>query len=429
MAASAGGDADGQVAQGLDREDPLRDYRGQFYVPDNRIYLDGNSLGLLCRPAEASLLAVLGQWRQLAIGGWLEAEPPWFELAERLGAELAPLVGAGADEIVVTGSTTINLHQLLATFFHPGGDRSGLLIDATAFPTDRYAAQSHLRLRGLDAAACLRIVQGRDRWSVDETDIVAAMDDSIQLAILPSVIYTSGRLLDIPYLVGAAHRRGIRVAFDCSHSAGVVPHALSEWQVDFAFFCTYKYLNGGPGSPAAVFVHRRHWGNPPGLAGWFGGRKNTQFEMADTFAPCEHAGALQIGTPHILSMAPLLGALPMLREAGLERIRQKSQRLTTYLRTLIAARLEQDGISFADPAEASKRGGHIAVRHADAAGISRSLRAAGVIGDYRPPDVLRFAPSPLYTSFDDCYRAAQILERIVRGGGYEQGPAARQRIP
>ena len=252
--------------------------------------------------------------------GWLESASPWFDLTDRVSAALAPLVGAEPGEVVVANSTTINLHQMLCTFYAPGDTRRRMVVDATAFPTDRYAIDSHLRLRGIDAADGVRVVPTRDGRTMDEGDIVAAFDETVQLAVLPSVIYTSGQLLDVASLVRAAHAKGVLIGFDCSHSAGVVPHQLSESGADFAFFCTYKYLNGGPGAPAAMFVHRRHHGRLPGMAGWFGARKESQFLMQPEFDPAMGAKSMQLGTPHILSLAALDGALQVVAEAGVKQI-------------------------------------------------------------------------------------------------------------
>ena len=303
-------------AQARDAEDALAPFASLFYRQPGQIYLDGNSLGLLSKPAEAAVLRVLDQWKTLGIDGWTEASPAWFHLAEELGVLTAPLIGATADEVVVTNSTTVNLHQLLATLFQPSAARPYILADALAFPSDAYALQSHLRLRGLDPARHLVLAPSRDGFTLDEDDIIAAMTPSVQMAVLPAVIYAGGQLLDMAALTRAAHERAIIIGFDCSHSIGAVPHAFDEWGVDFAFWCGYKYLNGGPGASGGLYLNRRHFGRAPGLAGWFSSAKDRQFDMAGQLSAAAGAGALQIGTPNILSMAPLLGTLPMILDAG-----------------------------------------------------------------------------------------------------------------
>src|SRR5687768_2817451 len=221
-----------------DRLDPLTRLRDRFHLPPGRIYLDGNSLGLASRDAEAEVAKALGEWERLAIEGWWGAEPPWFGIGEELGALQATLVGAEPDEVVATGSTTVNLHALVATFYQPRRGRSTILADVLNFPSDLYALRSQAELRGGE----LRLVESRDRRVLDEADVIAAMADDVALVLLPSVLYRSGQLLDMPRLAAAANERGIPIGFDCSHSVGCVPHRLHEWSVDFAFWCGYKYL-------------------------------------------------------------------------------------------------------------------------------------------------------------------------------------------
>ena len=247
-----------------DGRDPLARFRSEFHLPSGRIYLDGNSLGPLSRRSEASTLRVLEAWKVRGIGGWLEGDPAWFTLAETLGASLASLVGAQADEVVVANSTTVNLHQLLATLYQPSGSRTKILADALSFPSDLYAIQSHLRLRGLDPSDHLVLVPTEDGRTLTDRAILQAMTDEVALAVLPSVVYRSGQLLDIERIACEGQARGVVVGFDCSHSVGAVPHRLSDWGVDFAFWCSYKYLNGGPGAVGALYLNRRHFGKAPG---------------------------------------------------------------------------------------------------------------------------------------------------------------------
>lgn len=413
----------------LDGQDELSAFRHLFHAPAGTIYLDGNSLGLWSAPADEAVQQVLAQWKSLGIGGWLEASPPWFTMTDEACSLLAPLVGAEPDEVLVANSTTVNLHQLLATLYEPHGRRVQIVTDALAFPTDLYALQSHLRLRGRDSATDLILVQSRDGLTLDEDDIVAALTDDVQLVVLPSVIYTSGQLLDLPALARHAHRRGVLLGLDCSHSVGALPHRLSEWGVDFAFWCSYKYLNSGPGGVACLYLNRRHFGRLPGLAGWFGSERERQFDMAPVMRPAADARALAIGTPHVLSLAPLLATLRIVSEAGIDRLREKSLRLTTFLMDLADTELAGHGFCVVTPRADARRGGHVALVHPEALRICKALKAAGVVVDYRPPHVVRLAPVALYTCFADCALAIARLVAIMEDRSWEQQAPGRDLVP
>ena len=413
------------TAAELDRLDPLARFRSEFFLTPGQIYLDGNSLGPLARRSEASTLRVLEDWKTRGIGGWLAGDPPWFGLAEALGERMARLVGARTDEVVLANSTTVNLHQLLATLYRPEGRRTKILADALSFPTDVYAIESHLRLRGLEPTSDLIFVASDDGRTLSERATVEAMTEEVALAILPSVIYRSGQLLDLATIAAEGRARGVVVGFDCSHSVGAVPHAFADWGVDFAFWCSYKYLNGGPGAVGALYLNRRHFGASPGLAGWFGSRKDRQFTMAHRFEPAEGAGGLQIGTPSILGMAPLMGALEIVEEAGIDAIRAKSLALTAYLRDLAESELAEFGFVSVTPTEDHRRGGHLALAHPEASRICRALVDAGVIPDHRPPDIVRMAPVALYTRFEDCREAVERLKLMMERRAYERYPQDR----
>ena len=411
-----------EEAQQRDNDDPLRSFRSHFYPLENdAIYLDGNSLGLLSREAEAATLQILEQWKRFAVEGWTEADPPWFTLPETIAAQVAPLVGASPDEVIVTGSTTVNLHQLLATLFDPTNKtRPKILADALAFPSDIFAIESHLNLRGLDPTEHMVKILSRDGFTLHEDDILAALTPDIQIAVLPAVVYTSGQLLSLQRITSEARQRGIVIGWDCSHSIGAVPHHFTDWDVDFAFWCHYKYLNAGPGAVGGLYLNRRHFDKSPGLAGWFSSRKERQFDMTHTLSPADGAGALQIGTPHILSLAPLSGSLSLHHAAGMERLRAKSLALTDFLRRAVVAELSDFGVTIATPIRDDERGGHLALVHPDAAQISRALRVSGVIPDYRPPNIIRLAPVPLYNSLGDCWEAVQRLREILETGKHRE---------
>jgi kynureninase len=403
----------------LDAADPLARFRERFYLLPGRIYLDGNSLGLLSRDAEEEILAALGQWKTLGIDGWLGADPPWFTLGEDLGTLVAPLIGAEAQAVVVTGTTTVNQHALTATFYKPDGMRRKIVATALDFPSDIYALQSLIRLHGGDPERDLILVPSADGRTIAEETIVTALGDDVAMALLPAVLYRSGQLLDIARLAAAARERGIPMGFDCAHSIGAVPHQVDAWGVDWAFWCSYKYLNAGPGATGGLYVNRRHWGTAPGLAGWWGYEKSRQFDMVHAWHGAATAGAWQISTPSLLAAAPLRGSLRLFHEAGIEALRVKSLVQTGYLAKL----LEETGFThppydfaIGTPREPERRGGHLAVEHADAPRIAQALKNRGIIPDFRAPNVIRLAPAPLYTSFHELWQTVQSLREIIEGG-------------
>jgi kynureninase len=357
----------------------------------------------------------------LGIGGWLRANPAWFYLGEQLGARLAPMIGAEPDEVVVTGTITVNLHQLIATFYQPTPDRRKIVATALDFPSDIYAMQAHVRRLGGDPETDLVKVESRDGRIVEEDDIVAAMTDDVALIILPSVLYRSGQLLDIERLTREANQRGIPIGWDCAHSAGAIPHRFSEWGVDFAVWCNYKYLNAGPGSVGALYVNRKHFGRQPGLPGWWGYNKERQFDMLHEFEAAAGAGGWQISTVPIFSTAPLLGSLDIFDEAGIERVRERSLAATEYLMNLLEATgLTGPGYGYTigTPRDPSRRGGHVAVEHAEGPRIARALKARGVVPDFRPPNVIRLAPIALYVSFVEVFDTVRHLKEIIESGEY-----------
>ncbi len=391
----------------------------------------GNSLGLLSQDAERSLMRVLEEWKSMGIQGWLGGEQPWFYFAEMLGARAAALVGAEPEEVVATGSTTMNIHSLVSTLYELEGRRTKILADQLNFPTDIYALRSQLRLKGFDPREHLILVRSGDGRILDEQQIVEKMTNEVALVLLPAVLYRSGQLLDMPFLTKEAHDRGILIGFDCSHSAGVVPHFFDEWGVDFGVWCGYKYLNAGPGGVAFLFLNKKHFHRVPGLAGWFGYVKEKQFDLLLEFehAPC--AGGLQISSPSILSAASLEGSLAIILDAGVEAIRDKSIRITSYLIYLVEELLCGDPYNFCigTPLDASRRGGHVSLEHPDEAfRICEALNARDVVVDFRPPNVIRIAPAPLYTSYIEVWQVVQFLKEIMERKEYMTFERARKVI-
>lgn len=412
----------------LDREDVLSHFRQRFYIPDHTIYMDGNSLGLMPRDSEQCILRVIREWKELAIRGWMAGDHPWFYLPETIGRKCARIVGARPEEVILTGSTTVNIHALISTFYQPRGKRTRILADALNFPSDIYALRGQIRMKGMDPEKDLILIPGNEGRYLDERTIVDAMTDEVALVFLPSVLYRSGQLLDMPALIREAHARDILIGFDCCHSAGAVPHHFSEWDLDFAVWCSYKYMNGGPGSPAFLYVNRKHFQLTPLMSGWYGCPKDRQFDMSIDFEPARSAGGWQISTQGMLSAAPVESALDMILEAGIEAIRDKSKKITAYLAYLIDAHLSDPTACFriGTPMDPDRRSGHIALVHpTDAVRIGKALLDKGVVPDFRPPDIIRMAPVPLYNTFSEVFDVVQILKDIMDTRAYEAYSAER----
>ncbi|MFG6119749.1 kynureninase [Thalassobacillus sp. B23F22_16] len=409
-----------QHAIDKDQKDQLKQFKQEFYIKEGTLYMDGNSLGLLAKRAEKTLLTSLEDWKEHGIEGWTEGEQPWYYMSEKLGEMTAPLIGAKKEEVINTGSITTNLHQLLATFFKPDNKRNKILADTLNFPSDIYALKSQLRLHGLDPENHLIQVNSDDGRTLNEAEIIAQMNEETALLLLPSVLYRSGQLLDMKRITEAAHAKRIIVGFDLAHSIGALPHQLHDWGVDFAVWCTYKYLNSGPGGVGGLFVHEKHFGQAPGLAGWFSSRKDKQFDMDHTLTPAETAGAYQIGTPHILSSAPLLGSLEIFKEAGIDSIREKSLDQTSFMMELIEQELDGYGFEIANPRESERRGGHVSLEHEEAARICKALKEKQVIPDFRAPNVIRLAPIALYVSYEDIYEMVMRLKEIMDKETYKK---------
>lgn len=399
------------IADNEEQLDSLARFKAEFYQQENQIYMDGNSLGLMSKRAETKLLEIAESWKDHAIDGWTEGANPWFTMAENLSSRIAPLVGALPHEVMVTGSITSNIHQMLATVFQPSESRCTIVVDELNFPSDIYAVESHLKLRGLNPEAALKKITSRDGYTLELEDILEQLTEDVAVLLLPSVLYRSGQLLPIREITEAAHQKGILVGFDLAHSIGALPHTLHDAEVDFAVWCHYKYMNSGPGGTGGLYLHERHHHLIPGLAGWFGSDKTKQFDMDHSFDKAEGAGAYQVGTPHIFSMAPLLGSVEIFEEAGIENIRQTSLQLTRLLRNLIAEQIPAfDDVT---PERDEERGGHIALAHKEAARICKALKEAGVVPDFRAPNIIRLAPVALYTSMEDVEEMVSRLKKVM----------------
>lgn len=410
-------------ARRLDAEDPLSGFRDRFELParddgEPLIYFCGHSLGPLPRAARSAVEAELDAWARLGIDGHFRDSDPWFTYAEGLAELTARVVGAEPDEVVTMNGLTVNLHLLFTTFYRPTRERYAVLMEAGAFPSDRYAVASQVRERGLDPADAIIRVAPRDGEDLIRTEDVEAIladhGDRIALVWLPGVQFLTGQWLDMERITVAAHGCGAVCGWDLAHAAGNVPLRLHDWDVDFAVWCTYKYLNSGPGGIGQAFVNRRHARNTalPRLGGWWGNAPETRFEMRDTFEPRADAAGWQTTNPPILALAPLKASLELFDQAGMPALRARSERLTAYLE----AQLHALGVGrLVTPREPSARGAQLSLRVGkDAHEVERRLSGAGAIADYRQPDVVRAAPAPLYATFDEVRRFAHLLAEVLQ---------------
>ena len=386
------------------------------------VYLSGHSLGLQPKSAAGFVEQELADWRRLGVLGHHDAERPWIGYHEALAAPLATLVGAGATEVVAMNSLTVNLHLMMVSFFKPDATRNKILIEKSAFPSDRYAVVSQLEFHGLNAVEHLVEVEPRAGERCLRTeDLLSRIEQEgprLSLALLPGVQYLTGQNLDLAPLIATAQRAGARVGLDLAHAVGNVPLHLHDWNADFAVWCSYKYLNAGPGAVGGSFVHERHAqaAQLPRFAGWWGQTKSTRFEMGPDFTPIVGAEGWQVSNPPIFSTAPLLASLDIFRRANLERLREKSVALTGFLQRLIEGLLPES-VEIITPSAPEDRGCQLSLRLARPAHEARRchqrLTAAGIIGDWREPDILRLAPAPLYNSFSDVFAAVDGLTRAM----------------
>ncbi len=407
----------------LDAEDPLRQFREKFHLPLGKdgkplIYFAGNSLGLMPRTARTIVEQELDDWAKLAVDAHLGAATPWYSYHETLREPTARLVGAQPNEIICMNSLTVNIHLMMATFYRPTKSRFKILMEDPAFPSDTYAIKTQIVHHGLDPKKALILARPREGdFTVRQDDIEAVLEkhsDEIALVLFAGVNFFTGQLFDIERITAAAQERGITVGIDLAHAAGNVPLALHNWNVDFAVWCSYKYLNAGPGAVAGAFVHERHATNTklPRLAGWFGNDPNTRFRMQlePEFIPVPSADGWQVSNPPIFSMAPLRASLAIFDEAGgMEALRAKSIKLTGYLQFL----LENAGsrkFTVITPREIEGRGCQLSILvHERPKELFGKLEAAGVKCDFREPNVIRAAPTPLYNTFHEVWRLGKIL--------------------
>lgn len=390
----------------------------RFDVPEDTVYVDGNSLGACPVGAKRALERIVAEWQSLGIEGWRRGNPPWVDLGDHIGSRIAPLVGAREHEVVVANSTTVNIHTLIGTFLDARRGPQTVLVDDLNFPTDRYAIEAQLGQRYDTPEDHLVAVESDDGRMVEESAISdAIVSRDIDIVWLPSVYYRSGQRIDIEQLTTVAHENDAVIGFDLAHSVGVIPHDLSEDGVDFAAWCHYKYINAGPGAVAGLYVNDRHHDLEPALAGWWGNDPATRFELELQYRPAGDARRWQIGTVPVLSAASLDGALDVFDDVDIDAIREQSLRLTSYLIELVDERLPECDVG--TPRAAERRGGHVAIEHPDAVRLAEALRDRGVIVDARPPNVVRVCPSPLYTSFEAVWLVVDEFRRVLAAGAHE----------
>lgn len=414
-------------ARAADAADALASYREQFRFPQNQdkhaLYFTGNSLGLQPKRAQVIVQEELDDWARWGVDGHLEAERPWLSYHENFSASLARLVGAKTEEVVAMNGLTTNLHLLMVSFFKPEGRRTKILCEGKAFPSDQYALKSQLRFHGLDPKEHLiEIMPDPETELIEEDRIIAAIDanrEELALVLIGGVNYYTGQWFDMERITDAGKRAGAMVGWDLAHAAGNVPLELHKWNVDFAAWCGYKYLNSGPGGVSGVFVHEKHHGKAdiPRFEGWWGHNKSDRFKMPEDFVPIPTAEAWQLSNAPVLAMAPLLASLELFDEVGMPILRNKSLVLTEYLQTVIedASRESGQAIRIITPKDPKRRGCQISISvPGKGRAVFEKLSAAGVIADWREPDVIRLAPVPLYNSFEDVYHFGALLSQYLK---------------
>jgi kynureninase len=400
----------------LDARDPLAHYRQRFYIPringEDCIYLCGHSLGLQPRSAKAHIEQELEDWARLGVEGHFHGKNPWMPYHRLLTAHTAELVGAKPVEVVVMNSLTVNLHLMMASFYRPTTQRHKILIERGAFPSDQYAVKSQIGFHNLDPANSLLELTPRDgEFCVRQEDIQEVIDaegESIALILLGGVNYATGQIFDIAEVTRAGHRKGCMVACDLAHAAGNILLRLHDWGPDFAVWCSYKYLNGGPGCVGGCFVHERHshsW-SLPRYVGWWGHDEKMRFQMDPEFRPMAGAEGWQLSNPPIMALAPLRASMEIFAEAGMEHLRAKSRMLTGYMEFLLRNKESLD-YSIITPRDPEQRGAQLSIRLSRGRPVCDRLIAEGVIADWREPDIYRVAAVPLYNSYKDVYRFVQ----------------------
>jgi kynureninase len=429
-----------EFAQQKDREDELHSFRSRFFIPPapaapnpnssvpphsaptpptrDSIYFCGNSLGLQPRQAADFVRQELEDWQQLAIGGYLHARNPWLTYAQPPRQPLARMLGCLESEVTVMNALTVNLHLLLLTFYRPASPRYKIIMEAGAFPSDQYALETQVRWHGYNPDDAIIEIHPREgEKTLREEDILQAIDqhkDQLALVLFGGINYYTGQLFDMAAITAAAHRASAFAGFDLAHVTGNVPLHLHDWDVDFAVWCSYKYLNGGPGAAGGAYLHERHARNKDmiRLGGWWGNEESTRFRMEKGFIPKPNAEGWAMSTAQVFNMVCLKASLALFEEAGIDRLRTKSLLLTSYLHSLLQT-LDNIRFHIITPEEPHRRGAQLSLYFEEQGKeIHRQMTAAGIIVDYREPGVIRVAPAPLYNSFEEVFRFYHILRQF-----------------
>ena len=417
---------DKEFALKKDFNDPLKEFREDFIFPQHNgndaVYFTGNSLGLQPKKAKTILQEELEDWGKFGVEGHTQSRRPWVKYHEFFTESLAALTGSKSSEVVAMNGLTSNLHFLMVSFYRPQPHRFKILCEAKAFPSDQYALASQARFHGYDPKEAIVEVAPREGEHTvreeDYLDIIEKHGDEIALMMIGGVNYYTGQVYDMGGLTAAAKNKGITVGWDLAHGAGNIKLQLHDWGADFAAWCSYKYLNAGPGATSAIFIHERHHGlkDIPRFEGWWGTNKANRFLMEPEFDPIPTAEAWQLSNAPVLSMAPLLASLELFEAAGMDRLLQKQRDLTGYLEFVIneIAREDDSHFEIITPGDQTKRGAQLSVLlHGKGKEVFEYLQENGVIADWREPNVIRMAPVPMYNSFEDVYRFAEIFRKAV----------------
>lgn len=409
-----------EFAEDLDLQDKLKKYRKEFYIPKTKegkeyIYLCGNSLGLQPTRTKEFINQELADWQTLAVEGHFHAKNPWMPYHEFLTASYAKIVGSKPSEVVAMNTLTVNLHLMMVSFYRPNKKRYKIIIESDAFPSDIYAVESQIRYHGLDPKDCLiKIKPRQEESSIDMKDIenlITKQGGQVALIMLGGVNYYTGQVFDLEKITKISHQQGILVGFDLAHAAGNIKLELHKWGVDFAIWCSYKYLNSGPGSVGGAFIHQKHhMSQLPRFEGWWGHNKTNRFEMPKHFEAIESSEAWQLSNPSILSLAAVKASLSIFDVIGMDDLLEKSQQLTSYL-VFLLNKIDSNKIQIITPDE---RGCQISIRvKGGNKNLFDEITKKGVMADWREPDVIRVAPVPLYNSFSDVFKFCKILESLV----------------
>lgn len=414
-------------AQSLDAQDPLAGYQKEFEFPQvngkKTIYFTGNSLGLMPKRAKKYIDDVMNDWANLAVEGHFYAEKPWWDYHERFAAPLSKIVGAKPSEVSVMNTLTVNLHMMMVSFYTPTAKRFKIICEEKAFPSDQYMFQTQVKYRGLDAKDVIVEVKRREgEHNLRNEDIIAKINevgDELALVLIGGINYYTGQVLDMKAITEAGHKVGAKVGWDLAHAAGNIELKLHEWDVDFACWCSYKYMNAGPGSVAGYFVHERHHNNKDlnRFGGWYGQVKERRFLMEPEFTPNEGALGWQSSCTGVLAMAPYLASVEMFDEIGMEALIKKRDLITSYLEFIINETAKEVGsnLEIITPELQQERGSQLSViLHGKGKDLFHYLMKEGVIVDWREPAVIRLAPVPLYTTFEEMYEFGQILKKGIQ---------------